>query len=161
MNDPSATRVSLRPIEPGDIPVFFEYETDPASASMAGVIPRDRETFLAHWARVADDDTVIERAIVADGVLAGRVTCFLHAGDWTLGYWIGRAHWGRGIATRAVALFVQEVDRRPMLARVLATNAASIRILERHGFVRTSETDEPATERYIAGRVVDFELGAK
>lgn len=167
-----STSTYLRPVTRDDLAVLYEHETDPESGRLAGVKPRDRDAFIAHWERVIADEQVIERAILVDGVLAGRVACFTppasagatgdraFTGDetWLLGYWIGREHWGRGVASAGVGLFLAEIDRRPLLARVLATNAASIRILERHGFVRTAETEEPATERYTAGLVYDYRL---
>ncbi len=157
-----AARVELRRVTRDDLAVLFEHESDPESGRLAGVKPRDREAFIAHWERVIGDETIIEQAIVVGGELAGRVACFEaeHNGTptWMLGYWIGREHWGKGVASAAVAMFLAEIDRRPLLARVLATNPASIRILERAGFTRVGETHEPETDRYTAGLVLDYRL---
>ena len=51
-------------------------------------------------------------------------------------YWIDRAHWGEGIATRAVGLFLDALHERPVRVRVAADNAASIAVLEKLGFER-------------------------
>ena len=52
-----------------------------------------------------------------------------------VGYWIGREHWGKGIASRALSLFVADVEtRRPLHAHVARQNPASIRVLEKAGF---------------------------
>ena len=158
--------MTLRPVTRDDLPILFEHESDARSAAMAGVKPRDREAFLAHWRRSLASEKVDERAILADGVLTGRIACFEGPGEahhegrpvWMLGYWIGREYWGRGIASASVGLFLDEVTRRPLLARVLASNAASIRILERAGFVRTRQIEEPETDRYTAGLVYDYRL---
>ena len=56
------------------------------------------------------------------------------SGDTLVGYWIGREYWGRGVASRALALFLMEVDERPLHAHVAAHNAGSIRVLEKCGF---------------------------
>jgi RimJ/RimL family protein N-acetyltransferase len=56
------------------------------------------------------------------------------SGDTLVGYWIGREYWGRGVASRALALFLLEVDERPLHAHVAAHNAGSIRVLEKCGF---------------------------
>ncbi|NZA27593.1 GNAT family N-acetyltransferase [Luteimonas sp. SJ-92] len=60
-----------------------------------------------------------------------------HAAE--LGYWLGRAHWGRGIMTRAVAAFapwaMRELALRRLFATVLDGNRASARVLEKNGFV--------------------------
>lgn len=57
-----------------------------------------------------------------------------------IGYWLGRAHWGRGIATDAVRVVVRHLFDEMNLLRLyavpLADNAASIRVLEKAEFVR-------------------------
>ena len=51
-----------------------------------------------------------------------------------VGYWIGKEHWGRGIASAALVLYL-DVDRhRPLLATVVEHNAGSRRVLEKAGF---------------------------
>jgi RimJ/RimL family protein N-acetyltransferase len=60
-----------------------------------------------------------------------------------VGYWVGREFWGRGIATRALAAFLDEVSERPIYAGVADTNLASIRVLEKCGFtVAESNAEE-------------------
>lgn len=55
------------------------------------------------------------------------------------GYWLGRAHWGRGVMTRVVAAYAPWVMSALGVARlqavVLDFNAASARVLEKNGFV--------------------------
>ena len=43
--------VSLRAVEDGDLPLFFEWQSDEESYRMAAVPTRDAEAFAAHWAR--------------------------------------------------------------------------------------------------------------
>ncbi|MBZ0172237.1 MAG: GNAT family N-acetyltransferase [Phycisphaerales bacterium] len=157
-NSPRHTRIELRPVSRDDLDEFYAFETDPESAALAGVKPRGRVAFFAHWETIATDDTVVDRAILADGVVAGRVTRFERDGRAELGYWIGREFWGLGVAGRGVGLFLEAEPRRPLHAHVSAANPASIRVLERHGFVRTGQSDEPETERYRAGPVIAFRL---
>ncbi len=49
-------------------------------------------------------------------------------------YWFGRQFWGRGLARRALKLFIAEIDDRPLYARVASSNRASLRILSLNGF---------------------------
>ncbi|HET9672049.1 MAG TPA: GNAT family N-acetyltransferase [Actinomycetota bacterium] len=89
------------------------------------------------------------RAIVADGEVAGNVGSWDGDGKRLLGYWVGREHWGRGIATAAVAAFL-EIDRtRPIHAFVAVTNVGSIRVLEKCGFARVDSrfADDGVEER--------------
>lgn len=56
-----------------------------------------------------------------------------------IGYWLGEAHWGRGVMTGAVVAVTAEAFRRFDLRRIFALpfadNAASIRVLEKAGYV--------------------------
>ena len=49
-------------------------------------------------------------------------------------YWIDRAVWGRGIASRAIALFLEVVQSRPLYARAASDNVGSLRVLHKAGF---------------------------
>ena len=131
--------VTLRPVEDADIEVFLGHESDPEAAAMAGFPSRDRERFEAHWARLRADDTLVTRTIVADGEVAGNIGSWPDGDDQFLGYWVGREWWGRGVATTALRLMLDEVEVRPVHAHVVAHNAGSITVLERCGFRRVGE----------------------
>ena len=60
-----------------------------------------------------------------------------------VGYWLGKAYWGRGIASSALALFLEDERHRPLLATVAEHNAGSRRALEKVGF------------QLVASRLVD------
>ncbi len=66
------------------------------------------------------------------------------------GYWIGREYWGKGIASAALADFLDVVEDRPLHARVAKHNAGSIRVLEKCGFARCGENDEELVFRLDA-----------
>jgi len=57
-----------------------------------------------------------------------------------LGYWVGEAFWGRGIMTEAVKLIVdygfKNLDIVRIQAGVLSNNPASMRVLEKAGFIK-------------------------
>jgi RimJ/RimL family protein N-acetyltransferase len=127
-------KVELRPVQAADLPVLFEHQADPAATEMAAFPTREREAFMAHWERILADETVIARAVVADGRLAGNVVSFEHDGEREVGYWIGREFWGGGIATAALAAFLEVETARPLHAGVARHNAGSLRVLEKCGF---------------------------
>lgn len=153
-----AEAVRLRPIEPGDIDALYAFQLDPAANAMAAVHPRDEVAFREVWSRILDDPNASVRAIIADGELAGQITVFNLKGQDAVGYWIAREHWGRGIATRAIGLMLDEVTTRPLYARVATHNAASIRVLEKCGFVVTGYAHSPGDERYVACEEALLEL---
>jgi RimJ/RimL family protein N-acetyltransferase len=126
--------VAIRPVEDADLAVFFDHQRDPVAVAMAEFPARDRAPFLAHWARIRADTGVVLRTVLADGEVAGNVVSWPAGGDRLVGYWIGRRFWGGGVATRALARYLHEVADRPLLAHVAATNAGSIRVLEKCGF---------------------------
>ena len=57
-----------------------------------------------------------------------------------IGYWLGEAHWGKGIVTEALVLVTEHVFGAPNLLRLFALpfadNPGSIRVLEKAGYVR-------------------------
>lgn len=60
-----------------------------------------------------------------------------------LGYWLAESHWGRGLAPEAVGGLLKaaaEAGIETVRARVLASNPASQRVLEKTGFVVIEHT---------------------
>ena len=59
----------------------------------------------------------------------------------TLGYWLAEQYWGKGIMTEAVGLIANygftHLDIICIQANAFGTNAASMRVLEKAGFVKS------------------------
>ena len=128
----------LREVVEADLPVFYEHQRDPEAAAMAAFPSRERDVFMAHWARTLANDSALTWTVLSDGAVAGNIGCWEHDGRRFVGYWIGREFWGRGLATEALAELVQIVDARPLQAEVVNTNVASIRVLEKCGFIQVA-----------------------
>jgi RimJ/RimL family protein N-acetyltransferase len=129
--------VFLRDVTEADLPVFFEHQLDPDANRMAAFTardPTDRDAFMAHWRGILDDDTITKKTIVAGDDVAGHISSFEQFGQPAVSYWIGKRHWGRGVATRALSAFLPDVAARPLYARAAKDNLASIRVLEKCGF---------------------------
>ena len=143
----------LRPVAADDLPIFFEQQADPDANYMAAFTvkdPGDRAAFMARWQRVLADPTVIIRTVVADGAVAGSVLSYEEDGRPEVSYWLGRAFWGQGIATRALAAFLADVNRtRPIYARAAKDNAGSLRVLEKCGFAVVGEDKGFANARGV------------
>ena len=66
--------------------------------------------------------------------MAGNVVYWEAAGEPNIGYWLGKAHWGKGIMSVALAQFLIKITARPVYAHVAKHNLASIRVLQKCGF---------------------------
>lgn len=131
--------VTLRPVQPADIERFFEHQQDSVAVAMAAFPARGRDEHFAHWARIVADTTGVARTIEAQGEVVGDIVGWLDGQRRLLGYWIGRQHWGRGLATEALRQFVHLLPERPLYAYVALANIGSQRVLEKAGFVRDAE----------------------
>jgi RimJ/RimL family protein N-acetyltransferase len=152
-------RCALREVRDEDLAVLFEQWADPVAAHMAAFTRpdhMDREAFERRWTRLRADETVINRVIVVDGEVAGTIGSWGDPGEREVTYWIGRSHWGKGIATCALNAFLTVDPSRPLHARVAHDNVASRRVLEKCGFRVV------ATERGFAdarsGEIEEFVL---
>jgi RimJ/RimL family protein N-acetyltransferase len=156
MQRPLAGKVQLRDVVEADLPIFFEHQLDPEATRMAAFPSRDRQAFLAHWHRILGEESGTLKTIVFDGQVAGNIVSWEQAGQREVGYWIGREYWGRGIASRALATFLDQVKARPLYAHVAKHNLASRRVLEKCGFTIFGE-DKGLPEE-SGGRVEEFVL---
>jgi ribosomal-protein-alanine N-acetyltransferase len=79
-----------------------------------------------------------------------------------IGYWIGRKHWGKGIATAAVCELTERVfattDIVRLYAGVFAWNPASARVLEKSGYVLEGRKKSAV---FKDGQLIDELLYAK
>jgi ribosomal-protein-alanine N-acetyltransferase len=102
-----------------------------ARSWVAAAIQPSRDTHLAI--------TVNGKAVGGIGLIAGIDVGLLTA---QFGYWIGRRHWGCGIATAAARAMLnharEQTDFARLEAPVFAWNPASMRVLQKVGFERES-----------------------
>jgi RimJ/RimL family protein N-acetyltransferase len=150
-NSRSIQDLSLRDVIEDDLRLFFDFQLDPDANSMAAFTakdPTDREAFTAHWKKNLLEPTNINRTIVCDGQVVGSIASYEDGGKPEVTYWIGRAHWGKGIATRALTTFLAQANTtRPIYARVAKDNLGSRRVLEKCGFQVIGETKGFANAR--------------
>jgi ribosomal-protein-alanine N-acetyltransferase len=113
---------------------------------------RPDEYFTEDGQRRAIDDALrrydqklgVPYVILDDGQIVGRVTLsnivYGPFQSCNLGYWVGAAHNGRGLATAAVRDIMEaafsELGLHRIEAGTLLDNVASQRVLERNGFLR-------------------------
>jgi RimJ/RimL family protein N-acetyltransferase len=133
----------IRDVIDSDLPIFFEQQIDPEATHMAAFPSRQKEAFLAHWAKILHDETVLIKTIVFEEPVAGYILSFVIDGKREVGYWLGKKYWGKGIATKALAEFLPYVKERPLYAHVAKHNVASRRVLEKCRFNISGEDKFP------------------
>ena len=137
------TQIHLRDVIDSDVPTFFEHQSDSQANQMAAFPARDREAFMAHWAKIRANENVMIKTILYEGQVAGNILSFDMEDHREVGYWIGRDFWGKGIATKALVEFLELETIRPLFGYVAKHNTGSRRVLEKCGFtdVREQEND--------------------
>jgi RimJ/RimL family protein N-acetyltransferase len=155
--------IVLRNVVESDLVDLFDQQRDPEASHMAAFIsrdPSDWDAFLKHWTRILADPTVTTKAIVCGGQVVGSVGSFEWEGKPQVTYWIGKQHWGKGIATRALVELLRQVKMRPLYASAASDNAASIRVLKKCGFTICGRTKSYAGARRGEIEEVMLELKA-
>lgn len=136
----------IRSWEPGDAPSLSRHADNRK-------IWRNVRDHFPHPYTLADAEGWIERAreavpetqfaIEVDGEAAGGVGFFLQQDvarrSAELGYWLGEAHWGRGLMTDVVRAMTawgfERFDLLRIYAQVFEWNPGSCRVLEKAGYV--------------------------
>ena len=148
-------RLLFREHEEGDLTSFCDMQADAEVRRFVGGAPlapevakrRFRERFLvpkadrlAMWATIYKPEG---RYIGQCGVYPRFGTLGPIEGEGTLGIYLARPYWGRGLATEAGRAFVNFGFKQLGLSRIVSVvetgNSASLRIMEKLGFtlVRT------------------------
>jgi ribosomal-protein-alanine N-acetyltransferase len=160
------TRCTLRPFEAGDVEALARHANDPlVSAYLRDYFPHpytrgDAEKWVAFASGAGREDNLV---IEIDGEAAGGVAVVpgldVHRIRAEIGYWLGRAHWGKGVASEVAKFYGDHLLRdRGFLrleAPVFAPNRASARVLEKAGFSLESTQPKAVIKR---GVVLDLLL---
>ena len=136
-------RLLLRPGFPEDAPALAAVMSDKAIARNLSVVPwpytlRDAEAFLASPRDpVLPSFLIFERTETAPELIGSCGFGRRPSGAVEMGYWIARAHWGRGFATEACRALV-DIARTLGLASLEGShfidNPVSGRVLDKLGF---------------------------
>jgi RimJ/RimL family protein N-acetyltransferase len=139
-------RLVLRAPIRGDVPDLVRHADNPRIAAMLSRLPSpytraDAIGFVEIMAQRADERPY---AMTLGGQLIGIVgLTFQTDRPPELGYWLGEAHWGKGLMSEAMKAVLEAAfatGHFPLIrARALSENAASLRVLEKAGFRRMAE----------------------
>ena len=97
-------------------------------------------------------------AITLGGVLLGSVNLTIETDEAMLGYAIGRAWWGRGLATEAARAVLDHAIATGAFTRIWAStdarNVRSQRVLEKLGMVREGAVDHQDRDGNVVEEIV-------
>ncbi|HYO87881.1 MAG TPA: GNAT family N-acetyltransferase [Candidatus Limnocylindrales bacterium] len=160
-NTPPVAEVRLRDTVDADLPVFFAQHQDEGALQMAAFTPpdpTDETALIAHWQKLIRDPAVVLNTILADDRIAGSLVFFEMFDQQQVGYFLGREFWGRGVATRALTLFLSLIPVRPLYARTAFDNLGSQRVLAKCGFVEIGRDTSYANARGAEIEEIIFRL---
>lgn len=146
----------LRPWKAEDAESLTQYANNPRIASsMRDGFPSpytrdDADRFIAS----ATTENTLFLAIEVEGRAVGGIGIHrlddVYRNTAEIGYWLGEPYWGRGIITEAVRTLVPVAfdlyPIRRIQAGVFSTNPASMRVLEKNGFIREAIHSQAITK---------------
>jgi RimJ/RimL family protein N-acetyltransferase len=133
------TKILLRNVLESDLSILFQQQLEPEAIAMSAYPSKDRGEFMRHWDGILKNKSIIARTIIYKEKIAGHILCWKEKYEQRVGYWIGKEFWRRGIASAALTELLREVKIRPLYAQAANHNVASMRVLEKNGFVRLDE----------------------
>jgi RimJ/RimL family protein N-acetyltransferase len=129
--------IELLPTKIEDLEVLFEFQKDEMSNQMAAFIsgnPNDKDAYLEKWEGIVKNVQIPMKTIWLESQIVGSVLCFSFGEETNVSYIIGREYWGKGYATRALAMFLELFANKTFYARTAFDNFGSQRVLEKNGF---------------------------
>jgi 8-oxo-dGTP diphosphatase len=160
-------RLLLRPLALADAPAIERLAGDPEVARYTASIPHPyppgaAEAFIRGAAQ--GGEIVFAIAHRQSGNLIGCIGIEIDRATRTgdVGYWIGRAYWGRGYATEALRAVTEHafaaLGCERVTAAAVAQNHASIRVQEKAGYAPVGSERRAAPAR---GRPIEVEVRAR
>lgn len=141
--------MKLRPLTLADDAALIRLLTDPQIRQTYMLPDFARQEDALPLARrleeLSRDPGHFVRGMETEGVLVGFLNDVeVSDGSMELGYVIHPAHWGKGFATAALKLAIEELFRlgyRQVICGAFEENPASLRVMEKAGMHRIDRTD--------------------
>ncbi|MBI2255970.1 MAG: GNAT family N-acetyltransferase [Proteobacteria bacterium] len=135
-------RLTLRPLAMTDAPALHPWMSDPDVMRFWSTLPHKELAETEAWVRVSveaqAEGTAHDFAVLHDGKVVGRMAFWQGA---EIGFFFDPRHQGKGFASEALkAMIAHAFDTLgfdEIVADVDPHNEASLRLLERNGFMRT------------------------
>ncbi|WP_333591404.1 GNAT family N-acetyltransferase [Brevundimonas sp.] len=133
-------RLVLRPAREGDLDGMHAVLSNPQAMRWWSTPPHDALDQTREWlgAMIAGGGPGLDLVIEREGRVIGKVG-FYQPPD--LGYILHPDHWGQGLATEALSAALDRLfattDHAQATADIDPDNAASLRLVQKLGFIRT------------------------
>jgi ribosomal-protein-alanine N-acetyltransferase len=135
--------ILLRDYQKSDAPLLVEYLNNPkVTRYLTSSIPQPFTEKAAGW--WIKDGTLNKyiRAIEYNGVFVGTIGAvreeFERSKSAEVGYWLATPYWGKGIATKALSTFTdnlfESTDLVRLFSQVFEGNKGSLKVLEKNGY---------------------------
>ena len=131
--------ITLRRTALEDLPELFGFQQDEEAIRLAAFTPENHgvlSAYLEKYTPFLSNPTINMQTILVDQIIIGSIAKFEIEGEAEISYWIDKKFWGKGVASRALAKFLELETTRPILGRVAFDNIGSQRVLEKCGFVK-------------------------
>lgn len=159
------SRIMLRRWQDSDASALYKYAADPEVGPRAGWPPHQSEAESLEIIRTIFNDAttwaiVLKETGEAIGAMGYGPSCECklpsRPNEPTVGYWVAKPYWNKGICTEALALLIDHIrkttDIKSLVSGHFIDNPASGRVMEKCGFVATGETAEDDSLYMGAGR---------
>jgi len=158
-------RLRLRPLRGMDAGAMAALLVgDPAAVVMTERVPLPcTEAAAREWIalRTGPEEHAFALTMLEDGSFAGCMGFRVMGLEGGLGYWLGRAYWGQGLATEAgeaVLGHARDLGLAALVAETFEENAASVRVLEKLGFAETVRVERDLPQRGGLRRLRQFRV---
>lgn len=135
-------RLTLRPLTMADAPALHPWMADPEVMRFWSTLPHKELAETDAWVRISveaqGEGTAHDFAVLSNGKVVGRMAFWQGA---EIGFFFDPATRGKGFASEAlkamIAYAFETLGFDEITADVDPDNEASLRLLERNGFLRT------------------------
>ncbi|WP_340021372.1 GNAT family protein [Paenibacillus sp. FSL K6-1096] len=163
-------KLVLRKVEEQHLDELFDIYSNDRVFEYCGIIPKHNKTtvrsMIGHYER-----DYLKRSRIKWGIFTAedetQLLGIIEACEFnqkvnmaTIGYFLAEAHWGKGLASRAVALLTDflfmEVEVNRIQAEVMLNNEPSKQVLRKNGYVKEGMLRQAAL--WSGKGVVDLEI---
>ena len=152
MEKNSDREIAIRTTNVADLSTLFEFQLDGEGQYMAAFMPKnasDKVAYVDKYTKFLSDPSIFMKTILIGETIVGSIAKYETEGNAEITYWIDSKYWGKGVASKALELFLILEATRPIYGRTAFDNIGSQKVLERCGFKKVGTDRGFATARQM------------